>query len=80
MRSSLASISGNTRRGVELSPYLRGQFKGLKTAGLKVPTIARLKNLPISTILSTLSLDKLRIKVKPKLDKGQKVIHLLTKV
>ena len=61
-RSPLGSISGNLRRGLELSPYERGEIKGLKRGGFKVPEIARLKNIPISTVRSTLSLDELRTK------------------
>ena len=60
MSSPLASISGNLRRGLELSPYERGEIKGLNRGGFKVPEIARLKNIPISTVRSTLSLDELR--------------------
>ena len=59
-RSPLAPISGNQRRGPDLSPYLRGKFVTLKECGVTTSAIAKRLSLPRSTIQSTLDLDELR--------------------
>ena len=59
-RSPLAPISGNQRRGPDLSPYLRGKIVTLKECGVTTSAIAKRLSLPRSTIQSTLDLDELR--------------------
>jgi hypothetical protein len=59
-RTPLGSISGNRRKGQEISPYMRGQVKGQASKGAKVAEIAINLKLTRSTILYTLKQDELR--------------------
>ena len=55
IRTPLASISGNRRRGPELTPYQRGIINGAYRSGATPTYIAHNENTPLSTIKWTIS-------------------------
>ena len=55
IRAPLASISGNRRRGPELTPYQRGIINGAYRSGATPTYIAHNENTPLSTIKWTIS-------------------------
>jgi len=59
-RTVLGSISGNRRKGQEISPYMRGQVTGQAFKGAKNAQIAKDLNLSDSTVRYTLQQDELR--------------------
>ena len=59
-RTALGSISGNSRRGPDLSPFQRGQISGMKTNGATPTQISKRLKFPISTVRSTIGLEHLR--------------------
>ena len=60
-RVILAEISGNSRRGPELTPYERGEIIAHWMDGKNVPEIHREMGIPESTIRSTITADSKRI-------------------
>jgi transposase len=54
LRTALAPISGNRRRGPELSPYQRGIICGAVLSGSTTAELTRAFNIPESTIRSTI--------------------------
>ena len=59
-RTLLGSISSNSRRKKELTPYMRGKIVGKASEGAKTTTIARKLKIPRKTIEYTLRQDELR--------------------
>lgn len=59
-RRPLTVISGNGKRGKELSPYVRGQIKGLQIAKYKHIEIAKTLNIPLGTVATTLTRSPIR--------------------
>jgi hypothetical protein len=59
-RTPLGSISGNRPRGLEISPYIRGQIKGQANRGATQASIAKDLNLVKSIVQYTLQQDELR--------------------
>jgi hypothetical protein len=59
-RTPLGSISGNSRRGKELTPYMRGKIAGKASEGAKPAAIAIKLKIPRKTIEYTLQQDELR--------------------
>jgi transposase len=49
----LQPISGNKRRGKELSPYLRGQIMSAREEGASFRDIAKRLEIPVSTVFTT---------------------------
>jgi hypothetical protein len=60
LRTPLGSISGNSRRGKELTPYMRGKILGKASEGAKSATIAIKLKIPRKTVEYTLQQDELR--------------------
>jgi len=60
LRTPLGSISGNHRKGKELTPYMRGQIAGQAFKGAKPAAIAIDLNVPRKTVKYTLQQDELR--------------------
>ena len=50
LRTPLGSISGNRRRGPELTPYKRGLISGAYRYGVTPKYIAEQENVPESTV------------------------------
>jgi IS30 family transposase len=59
-RTSLGSISGNSRRGKELTPYMRRKIASKASEGVKLAAIAIELKIPRKTIEYTLQQDELR--------------------
>jgi hypothetical protein len=59
-RTPLGSISSNSRRGVEFTPYIRGKIASKASKGTKFAAIAIKLKIPRKTIEYTLQQDELR--------------------
>jgi hypothetical protein len=55
-RVPLSSIGGNSRRGKELTPYIRGKIDGKHKSGYRPAEIARDLHISENTVRSTLDL------------------------
>jgi len=53
----LQEISGNSRRGYEMTPYERGKMSAFKEAGLSTCEIARKLERPRNTIRTSLTIE-----------------------